>query len=91
MLKEFVCSSVSYNSCNYTFITLFQDIFPSDDFRNSYPCTTIVNALFNRFNKESTPELQAWYYKRIMKALAPLKTWKMYTELCEVVKELYEE
>lgn len=56
-----------------------------------YDYNQIGNALFNRFNKESTPELQAWYYKSIMKALAPLKAWKMYTELCEVVKELYGE
>ena len=56
-----------------------------------YDYNQIGNALFNRFNKESTPELQAWYYKSIMKALSPLKAWKMYTELCEVVKELYGE
>ena len=54
-----------------------------------YDYKQIGDALFDRFNKQSTPELQAWYYKSIVKALAPLKGMKMYDELCEVVKELY--
>ncbi len=54
-----------------------------------YDYKQIGDALFDRFNKLSTPELQAWYYKSIVKALAPLKGMKMYDELCEVVKELY--
>lgn len=56
-----------------------------------YDYKQIGDALFDRFNKQSTPELQAWYYKSIVKALAPLKGMKMYDELCEVVKELYGE
>ena len=54
-----------------------------------YDFKQIGNALFDRFNKQSTPELQAWYYKSIVKALAPLKGMKMYEELSETVKELY--
>ena len=54
-----------------------------------YDFKQIGNALFDRFNKQSTPELQAWYYKSIVKALAPLKGMKMYEELNETVKELY--
>lgn len=54
-----------------------------------YDYKQIGDSLFDRFNKQSTPELQAWYYKSIVKALTPLKGMKMYTELCEVVKELY--
>ena len=56
-----------------------------------YDYKQIGDALFDRFNKQSTPELQAWYYKSIVKALTPLKGMKMYDELCEVVKELYGE
>ena len=56
-----------------------------------YDYKQIGDALFDRFNKQSTPELQAWYYKSIAKALTPLKGMKMYDELCEVVKELYGE
>ena len=56
-----------------------------------YDYKQIGDALFDRFNKQSTPELQAWYYKSIVKSLAPLKGMKMYDELCEVVKELYGE
>jgi (p)ppGpp synthase/HD superfamily hydrolase len=54
-----------------------------------YDFKQIGNALFDRFNKQSTPELQAWYYKSIVEALAPLKGMKMYEELSETVKELY--
>ena len=54
-----------------------------------YDFKQIGNALFDRFNKQSTPELQAWYYKSIVKALAPLKGMKMHEELSETVKELY--
>ena len=54
-----------------------------------YDYKQIGDALFERFNKQSTPELQTWYYKSIVKALAPLKGMKMYKELCEVVSELY--
>ncbi len=54
-----------------------------------YDYRQIGDALFERFNKQSTPELQAWYYKSIVKALSPLKGMKMYEELYEVVKELY--
>ncbi len=56
-----------------------------------YDYKQIGDTLFDRFNKQSTPELQAWYYKSIVKALAPLKEMKMYLELCETVKELYGE
>ena len=56
-----------------------------------YDYKQIGDALFDRFNKQATPELQAWYYKSIAKALTPLKGMKMYDELCEVVKELYGE
>lgn len=54
-----------------------------------YNFKQIGDALFERFNKESTPELQAWYYKSIVKALSPLKGMQMYSELEETVKELY--
>ncbi len=54
-----------------------------------YDFKQIGDALFERFNKESTPELQAWYYKSIVKALSPLKGMQMYSELEETVKELY--
>ena len=54
-----------------------------------YDFKQIGDALFERFNKESTPELQAWYYKNIVKALTPLKGMQMYSELEETVKELY--
>ena len=54
-----------------------------------YDFKQIGNALFDRFNKQSTPELQAWYYKSIVKALSPLKGMKMHEELSETVKELY--
>ena len=56
-----------------------------------YDYKQIGDALFDRFNKQSTPELQGWYYKSIVKALLPLKGMKMYNELSEVVKELYGE
>lgn len=56
-----------------------------------YDYRQIGDQLFERFNKQSTPELQAWYYKSIVKALSPLKGMKMYAELCEVIKELYGE
>lgn len=56
-----------------------------------YDYKQIGEALFERFNKQSTPELQAWYYKSIVKALVRLKGMKMYSELCETVKELYGE
>ena len=56
-----------------------------------YDYKQIGDELFERFNKQSTPELQAWYYKSIVKALAPLEGMKMYAELCEVVNELYGE
>lgn len=54
-----------------------------------YDFKQIGDALFERFNKESTPELQAWYYKSIVKALSPLTGMQMYSELEETVKELY--
>lgn len=56
-----------------------------------YDYKQIGDSLFERFNKESTPELQAWYYKSIVKALAPLQDYQMYKELHETVKELYGE
>lgn len=56
-----------------------------------YDYNQIGNALFERFNKQSTPELQAWYYKSIVKALSPLKGMNMYEELCEVVTALYKD
>ena len=54
-----------------------------------YDYKQIGDALFERFNKQSTPELQGWYYKSIVKALSSLKGMKMYSDLCEVVKALY--
>lgn len=56
-----------------------------------YDYNQIGDALFERFNKQSTPELQAWYYKSIVKALSPLKGMNMYEELCEVVTALYKD
>ena len=56
-----------------------------------YDYKQIGPALFDRFNKESTPELQAWYYKSIVKALSPLSGMQMYEELKATVKELYGE
>lgn len=56
-----------------------------------YDYKQIGDALFERFNKESTPELQAWYYKSIVKALLPLKGLQMYEELAKTVTELYGE
>lgn len=54
-----------------------------------YDYKQIGDALFERFNKESTPELQAWYYKSIVNALKPLEGMQMYKELTKTVKELY--
>lgn len=54
-----------------------------------YDYKLIGNALFERFNKESTPELQAWYYKSIVKTLKPLAEMQMYDELAQTVAELY--
>ena len=56
-----------------------------------YDYKQIGNTLFDRFNKESTPELQGWYYKSIVKALSPLEGMQMYEELKATVKELYGE
>ncbi len=56
-----------------------------------YDFRHIGSALFEKFNKESTPELQGWYYKGIVKALSPLDGMKMYQEFSQVVKELYGE
>ena len=56
-----------------------------------YDYKQIGDALFERFNKESTPELQAWYYKGIVEALSPLNGMQMYEELKATVKELYGE
>ncbi len=41
--------------------------------------------------KQKLPVWEFNDYKDGLKALAPLKAWKMYTELCEFVKELYGE
>ena len=54
-----------------------------------YDYEQIGDALFERFNKQSTPELQSWYYKSIVKALSPLKEMPMYRELHETVTKLY--
>lgn len=54
-----------------------------------YDYKQIGDALFERFNKESTPELQGWYYKSIVKALSPLEGMQMYEELKATVNELY--
>ncbi len=54
-----------------------------------YDYKQIGDALFERFNKESTPELQGWYYKSIVKALSPLEGMQMYEELKTTVNELY--
>jgi len=56
-----------------------------------YDYKQIGDALFERFNKESTPELQGWYYKGIVKALTPLRGMQMYDELKATVRELYGE
>lgn len=56
-----------------------------------YDYKQIGDALFERFNKESTPELQAWYYKGVVNALKPLEGMQMYEELKSTVKELYGE
>ena len=50
-----------------------------------YDFKQIGKALFERFNKESTPELQAWYYKGVVNALKPLEGMQMYEELKEAV------
>ncbi len=54
-----------------------------------YDYNQIGDALFERFNKESTPELQGWYYKGIVKALASLKGMEMYSSLQKTVNQLY--
>lgn len=54
-----------------------------------YDYKQIGDALFDRFNKESNPEMQAWYYKSIVEALMPLSGMKMYEELKQTVAELY--
>lgn len=54
-----------------------------------YDFTQIGPALFDRFNKESTPELQGWYYKGIVEALKPLEGMKMYADLKDVVQKVY--
>lgn len=56
-----------------------------------YDYKQIGDALFERFNKESTPDLQAWYYKSIVKALSKLEGFQMYEELKTTVRELYGE
>lgn len=54
-----------------------------------YDYNQIGDALFERFNKESTPELQGWYYKGIVKALSSLEGMEMYSDLQKTVKNLY--
>ncbi len=54
-----------------------------------YDYNQIGDALFERFNKESTPELQGWYYKGIVKALASLEGMEMYSSLQKTVNQLY--
>lgn len=54
-----------------------------------YDYNQIGDALFERFNKQSTPELQGWYYKGIVKALASLEGMEMYSDLQKTVKNLY--
>lgn len=54
-----------------------------------YDYKQIGDKLFERFNKESTPELQGWYYRSLVEALKPLSGMKMYEELKAVVGELY--
>lgn len=56
-----------------------------------YDYKQIGDALFERFNKESTPELQAWYYKGVVTALKPLEGMQMYEELKATVNELYKD
>lgn len=56
-----------------------------------YDYKQIGDALFERFNKESTPELQAWYYKGVVNALKPLEGMQMYEELKATVNELYKD
>ena len=54
-----------------------------------YDYNQIGDALFERFNKQSTPELQGWYYKGIVKALSSLEGMEMYSDLQKTVKNLY--
>jgi len=54
-----------------------------------YDFKQIGDGLFERFNKQSNPELQAWYYKSIVEALKPLAGMKMYEDLSKTVAELY--
>lgn len=54
-----------------------------------YDYAQIGNALFDRFNKESNPSLQAWYYRGIVAALKPLSGMAMYEELKSSVEEVY--
>lgn len=54
-----------------------------------YDYNQIGDALFERFNKESTPQLQGWYYKGIVKALSSLEGEKMYADLKDTVIKLY--
>lgn len=55
-----------------------------------YDYSQVGDALFDRFNKQSTPELQAWYYREIARALKPLAGMKMHEELCRTVSSLYD-
>lgn len=54
-----------------------------------YDYKQIGDALFDRFNKESDPGLQAWYYRGIVNALKPLSGMPMYEELKSTVEEVY--
>lgn len=57
----------------------------------AYDFRLIGDRLFERFNREATPELQSWYYHGVVKALKPLEGMKMYDELKEVVRQVYGE
>lgn len=54
-----------------------------------YDFRQIGDALFDRFNKESDPGLQAWYYRGVAQALKPLSGMPMYEELKSAVEEVY--
>lgn len=54
-----------------------------------YDLLQIGDALFDRFNKQSDPGLQSWYYHGIVDALKPLEHMQMYQELKDVVNKVY--
>lgn len=54
-----------------------------------YDLLQIGDALFDRFNKESDPGLQSWYYHGIVDALKPLEHMQMYQESKDVVNKVY--